>query len=213
MTEATFKEVLAQFLNDYWGAFHEALEAQSVTPRRLASSLFDRLQAEHRAFAASYADGPVEAIGGLDAHQHGFRVRGRLFSPMANERYFRLLCTYALCDGPPTGDGATLWHGFITDCTGRKSMEVALQDSEARYRSLFENSLDAILLALPDGGFVAWPYLGAQLWRSPDGRTWKRDKRPGSVFFGDGIASTEGDRGTVAGPARRAVAAGAAPRR
>jgi hypothetical protein len=48
------------------------------------------------------------------------------------------------------------------------------------------------LLALPDGGFIAWPFLGAQLWRSPDGRTWKRDKRPGSVFFGDGIATEDG---------------------
>jgi hypothetical protein len=48
------------------------------------------------------------------------------------------------------------------------------------------------LLALPEGGFIAWPYLGAQLWRSPDGRTWKRDKRAGSVFFGDGIATEDG---------------------
>lgn len=48
----------------------------------------------------------VAAIGGLDAHQHGFRVRGRLFSPMVNERYFRLLCTYALREGPPSGDRA-----------------------------------------------------------------------------------------------------------
>jgi hypothetical protein len=48
----------------------------------------------------------VVAIGGLDAHQHGFRVRGRLLSPMSNERYFRLLCTYALCDGPPSGETA-----------------------------------------------------------------------------------------------------------
>lgn len=50
------------------------------------------------------------------------------------------------------------------------------------------------LLALPEGGFIAWPYLGAQLWRSPDGRTRKRDTREGSVFFGDGIASEDGLR-------------------
>jgi hypothetical protein len=55
-----------------------------------------------------------------------------------------------------------------------------------------EASIGLDVLALPDGGFVAWPYLGAQLWRSPDGRSWKRDKRPGSVFFGDGIATEDG---------------------
>jgi hypothetical protein len=54
----------------------------------------------------------------------------------------------------------------------------------------FSASLD--VLALPDGGFIAWPYLGAQLWRSPDGRTWKRDKRPASAFFADGIATEDG---------------------
>lgn len=49
----------------------------------------------------------VAAIGGLDAHQHGFRVRGRLFSPMPNERYFGLLSTYALLRQAPTGEAAT----------------------------------------------------------------------------------------------------------
>ena len=46
----------------------------------------------------------VVAVGGLDTHQHGFRVRGRMITPMPNERYFRLLSTYALCDRPPTGE-------------------------------------------------------------------------------------------------------------
>lgn len=54
----------------------------------------------------------------------------------------------------------------------------------------FAAALD--VLALPDGGFIAWPYLGAQLWRSPDGRTWKRDKRPAGAFFGDGIVTKDG---------------------
>lgn len=55
-----------------------------------------------------------------------------------------------------------------------------------------ESSASLDLLALPDGGFIAWPYLGAQLWRSPDGRSWKRDKRPAGVFFGDGIVTEDG---------------------
>jgi hypothetical protein len=48
------------------------------------------------------------AIGGLDAHQHGIRVRGRLWSPMRNERYFAILSTYVSLTEPPRGgdDGA-----------------------------------------------------------------------------------------------------------
>lgn len=46
----------------------------------------------------------VAAIGGLDAHQNGFRLRGRVVSPMGNARYFRQLSTYALCRRAPTGD-------------------------------------------------------------------------------------------------------------
>ena len=46
----------------------------------------------------------VVAIGGLDTHQHGFRVGGRMVTPMPNERYFGLLRTYALCDQPPSRD-------------------------------------------------------------------------------------------------------------
>ena len=44
----------------------------------------------------------VVAVGGLDTHQHGFRVGGRMVTPMPNERYFGLLRTYALCEQPPS---------------------------------------------------------------------------------------------------------------
>jgi hypothetical protein len=43
----------------------------------------------------------VPAIGGLDAHQSGFRIAGRVFSPMPHERYFRLLRTHVLLEHPP----------------------------------------------------------------------------------------------------------------
>lgn len=62
--------MLTQFLNDYWGAFHEVLEAQSVNPRMLAGALFDALIAAHRGFAAVRhgVDPAVERLGRLWLH-------------------------------------------------------------------------------------------------------------------------------------------------
>jgi hypothetical protein len=51
MTETKFTDVFTQFLNEYWGAFHEVLEAQSINPHHLAPSLFDRVTGAHRRFA------------------------------------------------------------------------------------------------------------------------------------------------------------------
>jgi hypothetical protein len=62
MTKSTFTTVFTRFLNSYWGAFHEVLEAQSVTPTRLAGSLFEALQSEHRTFEAMYAGGAKGAL-------------------------------------------------------------------------------------------------------------------------------------------------------
>ena len=77
MTEKTFKTVFTRFLDGYWGAFHEALEAQGVNPLRLADSLFQELRAEHRAFEAVYA-GPAEgALGQL----------GDIWSDVQTRRY------------------------------------------------------------------------------------------------------------------------------
>jgi hypothetical protein len=68
--ETTYRALLSQFLNDYWGAFHEALEAQSVNPRMLADSLFDALVAAHeRCVAARHGvDEALERLGRLWNH-------------------------------------------------------------------------------------------------------------------------------------------------
>lgn len=75
MTESAFKRVFARLLNKYWGAFHEALEAQSVTPQRLAGSLFEALQAEHRAFEGMYVGPAKSALDGLGHIWHDVQAR------------------------------------------------------------------------------------------------------------------------------------------
>lgn len=57
-----------------------------------------------RAWDALCARGPMPAIGGIDAHQHGVRVRGRVRSPTPNVRMFALLRTHLLCGQPLTGE-------------------------------------------------------------------------------------------------------------
>ena len=56
------------------------------------------------------------AIGGLDAHQHGIRWRGRFWSPMPNARYFRMLSTYvSLTEAPQGGDAGQADLALVYD--------------------------------------------------------------------------------------------------
>ncbi len=48
-------------------------------------------------------------------------------------------------------DGSVLWHGFCEDITLRKQAQLALVDSERRYRFIVENVSDLILLVDADG--------------------------------------------------------------
>lgn len=70
MDETTYRKMFTQFLNEYWGAFHEALEEQSVNPRMLADPLFDALVDAHQRFAAirDGVDPAIERLGRLWGH-------------------------------------------------------------------------------------------------------------------------------------------------
>lgn len=43
-------------------------------------------------------------------------------------------------------DGSTLWHGFLTDITGRIQAEQAMAESESRFREIFNAVSDAIFI-------------------------------------------------------------------
>jgi hypothetical protein len=51
----------------------------------------------------------VPAIGGLDGHQPGIRVHGRVRSPLPHRRTFELLRTHLLCERPLSGDADADW--------------------------------------------------------------------------------------------------------
>jgi hypothetical protein len=55
----------------------------------------------------------MPAIGGLDGHQPGIRVRGRVRSPLPHRRTFDLLRTHLLCERPLTGDPRADWRMVI----------------------------------------------------------------------------------------------------
>src|SRR5262249_49247769 len=48
----------------------------------------------------------LPALGGLDGHAPGVRVRGRVHSPLSHARTFGLLRTHPLCERPLSGDAA-----------------------------------------------------------------------------------------------------------
>ena len=62
-----------------------------------------------RAWDALSARRRVPAIGGLDGHAPGIRVRGRVRSPLSHRRTFGLLQTHLLCDRPLSGDPEADW--------------------------------------------------------------------------------------------------------
>jgi hypothetical protein len=78
-----------------WLRAPEAAVAQGPPPHHLAR--WDALSVRRR----------IPAIGGLDGHAPGVRVRGRVRSPLSHERTFGLLRTHLLCDRPLTGNTET----------------------------------------------------------------------------------------------------------
>jgi PAS domain S-box-containing protein len=71
-----------------------------------------------------------------------------------------------------------------TDVTDTKRAEAALRDSEERYRALYENSLDAVLLTVPDGRVLAANPAACRLFGLSEAEICRRG-RAGLVDVGD----------------------------
>ena len=46
------------------------------------------------------------------------------------------------------------WQGVFTDITGRRKVEEKLEESEAKYRAIFENSVEGIFQSTPEGRLI-----------------------------------------------------------
>jgi PAS domain S-box-containing protein len=84
--------------------------------------------------------------------QKGIRVEMefRIITNTGETRWIHHLCK-------PIYDDSGLFigtRGSNRDITDRKYTEEALQDSEARYRAFFDNSMDALLITSPDGSVL-----------------------------------------------------------
>ncbi|MEI6205584.1 MAG: PAS domain S-box protein [Desulfuromonadales bacterium] len=84
-----------------------------------------------------------------DIVQSGESVRWELKSPKDG-------CWYDICNTPIlNADGTISKQAMITDITQRKTIEEELKKSEEKFRALFEQSQDAVLITLPDGKIIS----------------------------------------------------------
>ncbi len=104
-------------------------EIYRVSPEQVrddASVVFERLHPDDR---AAVSESIARSAAELSVWRHQYRVR---FDD-GQVRWLEGRATPERLD-----DGSTLWHGFISDITERKQLELSLQAGERKLRGLFE---------------------------------------------------------------------------
>ena len=85
----------------------------------------------------------------LDGHMASIQASARDLTPWQNEYRLKfddgtVRWLYGNALPQREADGSTLWHGFITDITGRKNSEERLRQSEGKLRAFLDNISDTI---------------------------------------------------------------------
>ena len=91
-----------------------------------------------------------EGIANLEAAAEGHEIRG--IRKDGEVFYFHVTNKLIIDDGKPAG-----YQGLIRDITARKLAEKALQESEAKYRALAEQSLQGLVIMQDEGIVYANP--------------------------------------------------------
>ena len=90
----------------------------------------------------------VPAIGGLDGHQPGLRVSGRVHSPLSHRRTFNLLRTHLLCERALTGDPEADWRTVTAALRAGAAWVACPCVAPAREARFWAERLDGSIIAM-----------------------------------------------------------------
>jgi two-component system, cell cycle sensor histidine kinase and response regulator CckA len=90
------------------------------------------------------------AVAHSSATHELWRWEGRVVRPTGEERWVE-----GAARGEWLPDGSVLWTGICMDVTERRRAEARLEESEERYRSLFELHPDVVVAVDPQGRFTS----------------------------------------------------------
>ena len=158
----------SQGIRDIYGVSPEEV-------REDASIVFTRLHPEDLAYVAKTI---AESSQNLTVWQCEYRVQ---FDDG------RIIWVHGRATPERQADGSILWHGYINEITERKQIEIALRESESRFKELADNATVLVWLS----GLDKLCYYFNKVWLDFTGRTieqehgngWAEDVHPDDFQF------------------------------